>query len=150
VHAAVDFTHHLIVAQEVTTMGSDRALLSSMVKKTKAVLQTDKLDVVADRGAVVHNISTGPSKSLRLPRHCPKHCNSMARLDQTLEAYTHLCRVLCVEQSQGIEDMKILVMTIELMARMILFTAIIVLTAHYIGQSRWIQTVRQAPRQPQA
>jgi len=74
----------------------------------------------------------------------------MARLDQTLEAYTHLCRVLCVEQSQGIEDMKILVMTIELMARMILFTAIIVLTAHYIGQSRWIQTVRQAPRQPQA
>lgn len=50
VQASVDTTHHLIVAHDVTTSGSDRAQLSRMGKQTKAVLGTDKLDVVADRG----------------------------------------------------------------------------------------------------
>ena len=50
VQAAVDTTHHLIVAHEVTTSGSDRAQLAAMSKKTKAVLGVDTLDVVADRG----------------------------------------------------------------------------------------------------
>ena len=50
VQTAVDTKHHLIVAHEVTNVGTDRAQLSPMAKKTKAVLQTDKLDVVADRG----------------------------------------------------------------------------------------------------
>jgi len=50
VQAAVDTTHHLIVAHEVTNTGSDRAQLSPMANKTKATLQVDKLDVVADRG----------------------------------------------------------------------------------------------------
>ena len=36
--------------QAVTNVGNDRSQLSPMAKKTKAVLQTDKLDVVADRG----------------------------------------------------------------------------------------------------
>jgi transposase len=48
--ASVDTKHHLIVAHEVTNVGSDRAQLSAMSKKTKAVLGTDALDVVADRG----------------------------------------------------------------------------------------------------
>ena len=50
VQAAVDTKHHLIVAHEVTNVGTDRAQLANMAKKTKAVLETDKLDVVADRG----------------------------------------------------------------------------------------------------
>jgi transposase len=50
VQAAVDIKHHLIVAHEVVNAGSDRAQLSPMAKKTKATLQADKLDVVADRG----------------------------------------------------------------------------------------------------
>jgi len=50
VQAAVDTTHHLIVAHEVTTSGSDRSQLAPMSKMTKAVLGVGKLDVIADRG----------------------------------------------------------------------------------------------------
>ncbi len=50
VQAAVDTTHHLIVAHEVTNVGTDRSQLATMAKRTKAALKADELDVVADRG----------------------------------------------------------------------------------------------------
>ena len=50
VQAAVDTKHHLIVAHEVTNEGTDRAQLAKRAEQTKAVLETDTLDVVADRG----------------------------------------------------------------------------------------------------
>jgi transposase len=50
VQAAVDTKHHLIVAHKVTNIGSDRSQLSPMSKHTKAVLEVDDLEVIADRG----------------------------------------------------------------------------------------------------
>jgi len=50
VQAAVDREHHLIVTHEVINVGNDRSQLSPMAKQTKAVLEVEELDVVADRG----------------------------------------------------------------------------------------------------
>jgi transposase len=50
VQTAVDTKHHLIVAHDVTNVGTDRSQLARMAKETKATLETDSLDVVADRG----------------------------------------------------------------------------------------------------
>jgi transposase len=50
VQSAVDSEHHLIVAHDVTNVGSDRSQLAAVAKQAKAVLHRDTLDVVADRG----------------------------------------------------------------------------------------------------
>jgi transposase len=50
VQSAVDSQHHLIIAHEVTNLGSDRSQLAGMAKQAKEVLQQPSLDVVADRG----------------------------------------------------------------------------------------------------
>jgi len=50
VQSAVDTEHHLIVAHEVTNVGTDRSQLAHMGQAAKAALHTDNLDAVADRG----------------------------------------------------------------------------------------------------
>src|ERR1700712_5084078 len=50
VQSAVDTTTHLIVAHEVTNIGTDRSQLAMMAQAAKAALRSDNLDVVADRG----------------------------------------------------------------------------------------------------
>jgi len=50
VQVAVDTEHHLIVTHEVTNTGSDRSQLANVAKQTKAALECESLDVVADRG----------------------------------------------------------------------------------------------------
>jgi transposase len=50
VPTAVDARHHLIVAHQVTNVGHDRAQLFNMAEQAKAAIETDELDVVADRG----------------------------------------------------------------------------------------------------
>jgi transposase len=44
VQTAVDTKHHLIVAHEVTNVGTDRSQLANMAKQAKATLETESLD----------------------------------------------------------------------------------------------------------
>lgn len=48
--SAVDSQHHLIIAHEVTNIGSDRSQLANVAKQAKETLQVEALNVVADRG----------------------------------------------------------------------------------------------------
>jgi len=50
VQSAVDTVNHLIVAHEVTNVGTDRARLASIGIAAKAALHAGKLEAVADRG----------------------------------------------------------------------------------------------------
>src|SRR5260370_37394621 len=50
VQIAVDTQHHLIVAHEVTNVGSDRRQLFHMSEQARDALGSETLDVVADRG----------------------------------------------------------------------------------------------------
>jgi len=50
VQIAVDTQHHLIVAHEVTNVGTDRHQLADMAELAREELGSETLDVVADRG----------------------------------------------------------------------------------------------------
>ena len=50
VQSAVDTTHHLIVAHEVTNVGTDRSQLSNMAEQARMEIGAETLEVVADRG----------------------------------------------------------------------------------------------------
>lgn len=50
VQVAVETEHRLTIAHEVTNVGSDPSQLAAIALQAKAVLQTDRLNAVADRG----------------------------------------------------------------------------------------------------
>src|SRR5262249_1049037 len=50
VQVAVDTEHHLIITHEVTNVCTDRSHLAHVAKETKVTLETQSLDVIADRG----------------------------------------------------------------------------------------------------
>ena len=50
VQTAVDAKHHLIVAHEVTNVGSDRSQLSTMAKQASTAMGAKKITVIADGG----------------------------------------------------------------------------------------------------
>src|ERR1700683_139777 len=50
VQTAVDTKHHLIVAHEVTNVGSDRGQLSDMTERARAAIGSEAIEAVADRG----------------------------------------------------------------------------------------------------
>src|SRR5262249_39490257 len=50
VQAAVDTTNHLIVAHEVSNVGTDKSQLANMANQAKAALEPESLEAFADRG----------------------------------------------------------------------------------------------------
>ena len=94
VQTAVDTTHHLIIAHEVVNVGTDRSQLAVMGKAAKLALQSDTLDVVADRGYSSHGLRKNiwdlgarpaiPPKQNEAPVACPDwiytHRNQVERL----------------------------------------------------------------------
>ena len=50
VQVAVDTTNHLIVAHEVTNVGTDKSQLANMANQAKAALEAESLEAFADRG----------------------------------------------------------------------------------------------------
>jgi len=50
VQTAVDTKHHLIVAHEVTNVGTDRDQLSSMAKQARTAMGAQEITAIADRG----------------------------------------------------------------------------------------------------
>ena len=50
VQAAVDTTNHLIVAHEVSNVGTDKSQLANMANQAKTALEAESLEAFADRG----------------------------------------------------------------------------------------------------
>jgi hypothetical protein len=48
--ASCGVKHHLIVAHEVTNVGSDRSQLSRMAEQARAAIGSEAIEAVADRG----------------------------------------------------------------------------------------------------
>ena len=71
----VDTEHHLIVSHEVTNIGSDRRQLTRMTKPAKALLQANRINVLADRG--YYNGEELPScKNHNITTYLPKTATS--------------------------------------------------------------------------
>jgi hypothetical protein len=62
VQSAVDTRHHLIVAHEVTNVGSDRGQLSDMTERARAAIGSEVIEAVADRGTTMARKSWPASK----------------------------------------------------------------------------------------
>ena len=78
VQAAVDTKNHLIVAHEVTNVGTDRHQLSNIAEQARTEMGVETLDAVADRGYYASE------ENLRL-RGGRDHCHAAKAYDLELK-----------------------------------------------------------------
>ncbi len=88
VQIAVDAEHHLIVAHEVTNVGSDRAQLTVMGRRAREASGCEEVTVLADRGyyngdevpaceGARHSPGHPQDANLRQPQARPLHCGGL-------------------------------------------------------------------------
>lgn len=80
VQAAVDTTHHLIVAHEVTNIGHDRTQLANMGQQAQEATGMVDLTVLADRG-YFSGEEVRTCEELGITPICPKPLTSTAKAD---------------------------------------------------------------------
>ena len=80
VQAAVDTTHHLVVAHEVTNVGHDRSQLANMGQQARDATGTDNLTVLADRG-YFSGEEVRACEAIGVTPICPKPLTSTAKAD---------------------------------------------------------------------
>jgi len=80
VQTAVDTQHHLIVAHEVSNVGSDRDQFSSMAKQAREAMASETLSVVADRG-YFKSEQILACHDANITAHVPKPMTSGAKAD---------------------------------------------------------------------
>jgi len=80
VQAAVDTTHHLVVAHEVTNVGHDRSQLANMARQAMAATGTEALTVLADRGYFSGEEVLACEKAGAIPI-CPRPLTSGAKAE---------------------------------------------------------------------
>jgi transposase len=93
VQAAVDTKHHLIIAHDVTNIGTDRAQLSRMAKQTKEILRTESLDVTNLTMAWFISPTGDPSIRMPFPALRSRHqrVRRMGSVGENLSTRTALC-----------------------------------------------------------
>jgi transposase len=90
VQVAVDTEHHLIVAHDVINIGNDRGQLARMSEAAKEALQTETLEVVADRGYFDSNeiLACAEAKiTVTLPKPMTSGANADGRFGKQDFAY---------------------------------------------------------------
>ena len=90
VQSVVDTENHLIVAHEVTNIGSDRNALADMANLARDALGVDKLDVVADKGYYKgEEIVTCEDDDITvtLPKPTTSNAKAHGRFDRSLFIY---------------------------------------------------------------
>ena len=80
VQAAVDTTHHLVVAHEVTNIGNDHSQLANMGQQARTATGTETLTVLADRG-YFSGEQVRACEGLGITPICPKPLTSTAKAE---------------------------------------------------------------------
>ena len=70
VQTAVDTKNHLIVAHEVTNVGTDRHQLSNMAEQARTEMGVETLDAVADRAATTRARRFASARRQGSPSRC--------------------------------------------------------------------------------
>ena len=72
VQIAVDAEHHLIVAHDVTNVGSDRAQLTAMSRKARAASGCEEVTVLAEKKAIATATRCWPARAQGILPVIPK------------------------------------------------------------------------------